>query len=319
MTEELNLLREALRRVKYEAASLADAQVIALEALTQRPAAQTERGAFENAALAKWGPLDFERSEAVPEMYYNQRLDNAWIGFGFAVAWLRASLPTQHATQQATPEPDDAQRRFEAGCVVLEYLRDIGAPYRAVHHMLIALHGDPEAKSKATPEPVGEVFQFHPMPEGWPARFRCDSCDGNGELGELVSMGDFQPPERQTCPDCGGRGWTSEEHAFNADHLREFAEAHALLTRPAPGVPEGWTVSAYKAAGLTIQSMAQLKGPDLWKIADAAGNVLNKQGEWEWEPMPSSRDDAFLARCRYATLAEASAALAAAQAKGADK
>lgn len=60
------------------------------------------REAFERAALAKWGPLDFERSEAVPEMYYNQRLDDAWIGFGFAVTWLRASLP---ASQQATPEP----------------------------------------------------------------------------------------------------------------------------------------------------------------------------------------------------------------------
>lgn len=89
-----------------------------------------------------------------------------------------------------------------------------------------------------------------------------------------------------------------------------------LFTHPAPAVPDGWTVAAYKAAGLTIQSMAQLKGPDLWKIADAAGNVLNKQGEWEWEPTPSNRDDEFLARCRYATLTEASAMLAAAQAKG---
>ena len=42
MTEELKQLREALRRVKHEAASLADAQVIALEALTQRPAAQAK-------------------------------------------------------------------------------------------------------------------------------------------------------------------------------------------------------------------------------------------------------------------------------------
>lgn len=75
------------------------------EALTKRPAAQAvERDAFESAARAKWGQLDFERSEAVPEMYYNQRLDDAWIGFGFAVAWLRASLPTQPAAQ-ATPEP----------------------------------------------------------------------------------------------------------------------------------------------------------------------------------------------------------------------
>lgn len=40
MTEELTKLREALRRVKHEAASLADAQVIALEALTAAQPAQ---------------------------------------------------------------------------------------------------------------------------------------------------------------------------------------------------------------------------------------------------------------------------------------
>lgn len=103
------------------------------------------------------------------------------------------------------------------------------------HHPLCDLH-KPEAQ--ATPESVGDARQFPPLPEGWPARFRCDSCDGNGEIGELVSMGDFQPPERQTCPDCGGCGWTSEEPAFNAEHMREFAEAHARNTRPAPGVPD---------------------------------------------------------------------------------
>ena len=167
MTEELKQLREALRRVKHEAASLADAQVIALEALTQRPAAQAGEVelAFDQGwrMAAEWA----NRDDLIPDMdsphYAKERSDRL------------ASLPTQPAAQempdavehygtvddlpaaQATPEPDDAQRRFEAGCVVLEYLRDIGAPYRAVHHMLIALHGDPEAKSKATPEPVGEA------------------------------------------------------------------------------------------------------------------------------------------------------------------
>lgn len=29
------------------------------------------------------------------------------------------------------------------------------------------------------------------------------------------------------------------------------------------------------------------------------GEVLNKAGEWEYEPLPSSRDDAFFARCRF--------------------
>lgn len=67
------------------------------------------------------------------------------------------------------------------------------------------------------------------LPEGWPARFRCDSCDGNGEVGEPISMGHFQPPERERCPDCGGRGWCSEEAAFSADDMRDFADrTHAL-------------------------------------------------------------------------------------------
>lgn len=64
-----------------------------------QPAQAGEREAFERAALAKWGLLDFERSEFVPDMYHNQRLDDAWKGFGMGVAWLRASLPTQPAAQ----------------------------------------------------------------------------------------------------------------------------------------------------------------------------------------------------------------------------
>lgn len=114
MTTELTkAAQQALEQLEflnacYPHKTATDAADALRRALTQRPAAQTEREAFENAALAKWGPLDFERSPHVPEMYYNQRLDDAWIGFGFAVAWLRASLP---APQQATPEPDDDKWR----------------------------------------------------------------------------------------------------------------------------------------------------------------------------------------------------------------
>jgi hypothetical protein len=34
-------------------------------------------------------------------------------------------------------------------------------------------------------------------------------------------------------------------------------------------------------------------------------SVLAKDGEWEYEPMPSGRDNDFLTRCRYATFDEA--------------
>jgi hypothetical protein len=35
------------------------------------------------------------------------------------------------------------------------------------------------------------------------------------------------------------------------------------------------------------------------------GRCLNKQGEWDWEPSPSSRDDDFYAKCRFESLEEA--------------
>ncbi|PUA95470.1 hypothetical protein C8C99_0270 [Acidovorax sp. 107] len=77
------------------------------------------------------------------------------------------------------------------------------------------------------------------FPEGWPARFRCDSCDGNGEVGDPISMGYFQPPERERCPDCDGKGWCSEEAAFSTAHMRAYVDAdrkaRASLSLPAAG------------------------------------------------------------------------------------
>lgn len=37
--------------------------------------------------------------------------------------------------------------------------------------------------------------------------------------------------------------------------------------------------------------------------------VLNKNGEWEYQPLPSSRTEDFYQRCRYATLEEAVAVI----------
>ncbi|GDY37742.1 hypothetical protein [Acidovorax sp. NB1] len=77
------------------------------------------------------------------------------------------------------------------------------------------------------------------LPQGWPARFRCDSCDGNGEVGDPISMGYFQPPERERCPNCEGKGWCSEEDAFSAEHMRAYVDAdrkaRASLSLPAAG------------------------------------------------------------------------------------
>jgi len=45
------------------------------------------------------------------------------------------------------------------------------------------------------------------------------------------------------------------------------------------------------------------RGLNKWAVSNGT-SVLNTDGEWEWEPMPSSRDDDFIARARF-TFAEA--------------
>jgi hypothetical protein len=45
--------------------------------------------------------------------------------------------------------------------------------------------------------------------------------------------------------------------------------------------------------------MVVWRGPgDRWAISDR-GNVLNRQGRWEYEPLPSSRTEAFRRRTRF--------------------
>jgi hypothetical protein len=59
-------------------------------------------------------------------------------------------------------------------------------------------------------------------------------------------------------------------------------------------------VAAYDASD-TVQIVAcrQRDGSRLWAVRDSFGSVLANDGQWEYEPLPSSRDAEFLARCRY--------------------
>ena len=47
------------------------------------------------------------------------------------------------------------------------------------------------------------------------------------------------------------------------------------------------------------------KGIEHWAIISWNGNCMTKDGKWEWEPMASQRDDAFIKRCRYDSVEEA--------------
>ena len=47
------------------------------------------------------------------------------------------------------------------------------------------------------------------------------------------------------------------------------------------------------------------RGAEHWAVVKWSGYCLAKDGEWEWEPSPSQRDDAFVERCRYDSVEEA--------------
>lgn len=70
--------------------------------------------------------------------------------------------------------------------------------------------------------------ELPPLPEGYPARFKCDGCNGSGYSGEMLPGNYFQPPEPINCGDCEGRGWHAEEHAYDAKEMQDYARA-ALL------------------------------------------------------------------------------------------
>ena len=101
----------------------------------------------------------------------------------------------------------------------------------------------------------------------------------------------------------------SEDH----EGLERLKSAHAYPKPAAPvELPVMAVISSYAipvsdkryADEILIQRSRQIEGPPLWAVR-LNGDCLNKSGEWEWEPMPSSRDDEFLDRCRFPTAQEA--------------
>lgn len=58
---------------------------------------------------------------------------------------------------------------------------------------------------------------------------------------------------------------------------------------------------AHSSDDVRIVRAPQRDGSVLWKVM-RMGEVLTTDGSWEWEPQPSSRTDAYLARTRFATL-----------------
>lgn len=94
-------------------------------------------------------------------------------------------------------------------------------------------------------------------------------------------------------------------------------EALAALAQQAPDTardgalnlaPCAYRVGPAAFGAVKIEECGQIEGPSLWSVRQN-GNCLSKSGVWGWEPSPSSRDDEFLARCRFASVQDAYTAL----------
>jgi len=84
----------------------------------------------------------------------------------------------------------------------------------------------------------------------------------------------------------------------DAERLKKATEFNL---GPLPSQPRHWSneVLVQRREGHRLP-----KQPYMWAVK-WSGNNLAKDGTWEYEPLPSSRDDEFYARCRFDTLQEA--------------
>lgn len=85
--------------------------------------------------------------------------------------------------------------------------------------------------------------------------------------------------------------------------LALIAEVRAL--RESAGL-HGVRIERYSIpeSGTEIIRTDQRTGPAKWKVYKE-GYCLAKSGDWEYEPMPSSRTDDFIERCRFDSAQEA--------------
>ncbi len=105
------------------------------------------------------------------------------------------------------------------------------------------------------------------------------------------------------CAHCGISRWAHHYHDDVAALLRAnealakaLREAHEFVLNE---YDEPWKwVSVRKCIGDRQPMLV------MWKVMQN-GNALAKDGTWEHEPIPSSRDDEFYERCRFDTFGEA--------------
>lgn len=90
-----------------------------------------------------------------------------------------------------------------------------------------------------------------------------------------------------------------QEKGFGVVKLEEAQHPTSALDSAADA-----EVLAYGIGDMTVDRVRQLKGSDLWAVRSGS-MCLSTNGEWDWEPMPSSRDDEWIATHRFKTADEA--------------
>lgn len=61
----------------------------------------------------------------------------------------------------------------------------------------------------------------------------------------------------------------------------------------------------YKHTSVTVEMARQVGDYIKWAVRNGSRSCWTHEGVWEVEPLPSNRDEDFLARARYDTLDEA--------------
>ena len=83
-----------------------------------------------------------------------------------------------------------------------------------------------------------------------------------------------------------------------------------VLDTPIPC--EWWLEEPSVYGEAVIRLCPQISGPHLYKVKKRSW-CLSKTGEWDYEPIPSERDDEYLEGHRFATFEDALAAVRAAR------
>lgn len=78
-----------------------------------------------------------------------------------------------------------------------------------------------------------------------------------------------------------------------------------FINAPLSTIPLATTASYELPGDVMLEAVKGREGVIRWALRDRSRNCFNKEGEWEYEPQPSSRADDFYARCRWDTVEEA--------------